>query len=77
MARALRISQPQNATIEELKQVSRLGSNQTLMMDNGSWHKRKMTHWHNWQPIYLPPDWPDINPIERIWLVMKARWFNN
>jgi len=26
--------------------------------------------------MYLPPDWPDINPIERIWLVMKAGWFN-
>jgi len=48
-----------------------------LIMDNGSWHKRKMTHWHDWQPMYLPPDWPDINPIERIWLVMKAGWFNN
>ena len=20
---------------------------------------------------------PDLNPIERIWLTMKARWFNN
>ena len=25
----------------------------------------------------LPPYWPDLNPIERIWLTMKARWFNN
>jgi hypothetical protein len=25
----------------------------------------------------VPLDWPDINPIERIWLVMKAGWFNN
>jgi len=39
--------------------------------------KRKMTHWHNWQPMYLTPYWPDINLIERIWLVMKARWFNH
>jgi len=77
MARALLIAHPQNATIEELKQVSRLGSNQTLMMDNGSWHKRKMTNGHNWQPMYSPPDWPDINPIERIRRVIKAGWFNN
>ena len=42
-----------------------------------SWHKRKTTHWHNWQPMYLPPYSPDLNPIERIWLTMKARWFNN
>ncbi|RKX28795.1 MAG: IS630 family transposase, partial [Candidatus Zixiibacteriota bacterium] len=20
---------------------------------------------------------PDLNPIERVWLIMKARWFNN
>ncbi len=25
----------------------------------------------------LPPDSPDFNPIERIWLTIKARWFNN
>ncbi len=27
--------------------------------------------------MYLPPYSPDLNPIERIWLVMKAKWFNN
>ncbi len=40
-------------------------------MDNASWHKRKTTHWHNWQPMYLPPYSPDLNPIERIWLTIK------
>ncbi len=48
-----------------------------LVMDNASWHKRKSTNWHGWQPMYLPPYSPDLNPIERIWLTMKARWFNN
>ena len=48
-----------------------------LIMDNASWHKRKTTNWHSWQPMYLPPYSPDLNPIERIWLTMKARWFNN
>ena len=46
-------------------------------MDNASWLKRKTTNWHNWQPMYLTPYSPDLNPIERIWLTMKARWFNN
>jgi len=36
-----------------------------------------VTDWHNWQPMYLPPYWPEFNPIERIWLTIKARWFNN
>jgi len=26
--------------------------------------------------MYLPPHSPDFNPTERIWLTMKARWFN-
>ena len=34
-------------------------------------------NWHKWQPMYLPTYSPDPNPIERIWLAMKARWFNN
>jgi transposase len=48
-----------------------------LIMDNASWHRRKSTKWHHWLPKYLPAYSPDFNPIERIWLTMKARWFNN
>jgi len=102
MARPLLIADPENASIEELKQVSRVGSTETaarctasqmllagidrelvcnallvtnrafiLIIDNASWHKRKTTHWHNWQPMYLPPYSPDLNPIERIWLTIQ------
>lgn len=48
-----------------------------LIVDNASWHKRKSLNWHGWEVMYLPPYSPDLNPIERIWLVMKATWFNN
>ncbi len=27
--------------------------------------------------MYLPPYSPDFNPIEPIWLTIKARWFNS
>lgn len=48
-----------------------------IIVDNASWHKKKTLKWHAWQPMFLPPYSPDLNPIERIWLTMKARWFNN
>jgi transposase len=59
------------------KTVSFQRSVNILIMDNASWHKKKSTTWHGWEPKYLPPYSPDLNPIERIWLTMKARWFNN
>lgn len=48
-----------------------------LILDNASWHKRKSLNWHFFEPLYLPPYSPDLNPIERLWLVMKATWFAN
>jgi transposase len=48
-----------------------------LIIDNATWHRRKGTNWCRWQLKYLPPYSPDLNPIERIWLTMKAHWFSN
>jgi transposase len=48
-----------------------------LILDNASWHKRKSINWHFFEPLYLPPYSPDFNPIERIWLIMKAEHFAN
>jgi len=48
-----------------------------LILDNASWHKRKSLDWHFFEPLYLPPYSPDFNPIERIWLIMKADHFSN
>lgn len=62
---------------EANKTVSFQRAKNILIMDNASWHLKKTTKWHGWQPKYLPPYSPDLNPIERIWLKMKARWFNN
>lgn len=47
-----------------------------LVLDNASWHKVKRLNWHHFQPEYLPPRSPDLNAIERLWLRMKADWFN-
>lgn len=48
-----------------------------LILDNAAWHLKKSMNWHGWEPKYLPSYSPDMNPIERIWLNMKAKWFNN
>jgi transposase len=48
-----------------------------LICDNASWHKGKHIDWGRFEPLFLPPYSPDLNPIERLWLVMKGNWFTN
>ncbi len=47
-----------------------------LILDNASWHKSKSLDWGKFEPVFLPPYSPDLNPIERLWLIMKAEWFS-
>jgi len=46
-----------------------------LVLDNASWHKTQNLKWHHLEPMYLPPSSPDFNPIERLWSLMKDRFF--
>lgn len=46
-----------------------------LVLDNASWHKAKILNWHHFEVLYLPPYSPDFNPIERLWLNLKAKFF--
>jgi len=48
-----------------------------LVLDNASWHHASQINWHHIIPMYLPPYSPDLNPIERVWLVVKNRFFTN
>jgi len=48
-----------------------------LIIDNASWHKAKRLAWGRFEPLYLPPYSPDLNPIERLWLLIKAEWFTD
>jgi transposase len=51
------------------------GKRPILTVDNASWHKAQRLNWHHFEPRYLPAYSPDLNPIERLWLRLKADWF--
>jgi transposase len=51
------------------------GVRQFLILDNASWHKATRLNWHHFEPKFLPGYSPDFNPIERLWLRLKADWF--
>ena len=51
------------------------GLRQILILDNASWHKAARLNWHHFEPKFLPSYSPDFNPIERLWLRLKADWF--
>jgi transposase len=46
-----------------------------IICDNATWHKKKSLDWGAFEPVFLPPYSPDLNPIERLWLLIKAEWF--
>jgi len=46
-----------------------------IICDNAAWHKKKSLAWGAFEPVFLPPYSPDLNPIERLWLLIKAEWF--
>lgn len=62
---------------EANKYIKREKQRNIVILDNATWHKRKSINWHGLEHMFLPPYSPDLNPIESIWLIMKARWFNN
>ncbi len=51
------------------------GVRQILIVDNASWHRAARVQWHHFEPKFLPGYSPDYNPIERLWLRLKADWF--
>lgn len=46
-----------------------------LILDNASWHKSKRLNFHHFECAFLPGYSPDFNPIERLWLRLKADYF--
>jgi len=48
-----------------------------LILDNASWHKAARLNWHHFEVRFLPAYSPDLNPIERLWLRLKADYFSD
>jgi transposase len=48
-----------------------------LILDNASWHKALRLNWHHFECKFLPSYSPDFNPIERLWLRLKADYFSD
>ena len=45
-----------------------------MVLDNGAFHKAKVVQWpSNVVPLFLPPDSPELNPIERLWRDLKDK----
>ncbi len=65
--------------LDELAQSvpPKTGVRRMLVLDNASWHKVKTLQWHHFEPLFLPPYSPDLNPIERLWLCLKADYFTD
>ena len=60
------------------KEVPPLDSKRRLLiLDNASWHKAQRLNWHHFEVHYLPGYSPDFNPIERLWLRLKADFFSD
>jgi transposase len=48
-----------------------------LIVDNASRHKTKRLNWQHFELHFLLGYSPDFNPIERLWLRLKADFFSN
>lgn len=53
------------------------GKRRVLILDNASWHKASRLCWHHFEAQFLPAYSPDFNPIERLWLRLKADYFTD
>ena len=48
-----------------------------LVLDGAGWHASKRLRVpSNITLVRLPPYWPELNPVERVWLYLKQRFLS-
>ena len=53
-----------------------------MILDNASWHKKATREVEGeyagkFEAVYLPPYSPDLNPIERVWRLLRRKCTHN
>lgn len=53
-----------------------------MILDNASWHKKatreiECEYAGKFEALYLPPYSPDLNPIERVWRLLRRKCTHN
>ncbi|MDH4187994.1 MAG: IS630 family transposase [Nitrospira sp.] len=69
--------------LEEILSQRRRGRKMVVVLDNARWHHARLLqpwldkHRHSFRLDFLPPYSPELNPIERVWkLVRRLRTHN-
>jgi transposase len=67
-----------NLHLQLISQQAASGVQIVLIMDGAGWHRsHDLVVPDNITLYHLPPYSPDLNPVERLWLWLKERFFSN
>ena len=62
-----------NLFLAELAQAIAPGAHAVVLMDKAGWHiADELVVPANVTPVFLPPYSPELNPIERLWLLIPT-----
>ena len=65
------------AMLDELGQAGAPDAHAVVLIDRAGWHIAKdLAVPTNLTPRFLPPDSPELNAIERVWLFLRERFLS-